>query len=94
MDKLFYVAWHLKGHGFIKKIRDVALHFKKDMMQLFWIMKEYNQSTKKILVAFAKLFHYTNDKTYKVEGIEVEVEVEVGKVEGKWRTEDCYQHNL
>ena len=28
----------------------------------------------------------------KVEGMEVEVkvEVEVGKVEGKWRTKDCY----
>jgi hypothetical protein len=67
------------------------MHFKKDMMQqLFWIMKEFNQSTKKILVAFAKFFHYPNDKICKVEGIEVEV----GKVEGKWRTEDCYQHNL
>jgi hypothetical protein len=53
-------------------------------------MKEFNQSTKKILVAFAKFFHYPNDKICKVEGIEVEV----GKVEGKWRTEDCYQHNL
>jgi hypothetical protein len=32
----------------------------------------------------------------KVEGIEIEVkvEVEVGKVEGKWRTEDCYQYSL
>jgi hypothetical protein len=37
----------------------------KDMMQLFWIMKEFNQSTKKILVAFAKFFHYPNDKICK-----------------------------
>jgi hypothetical protein len=43
------------------KIRNTALHFKKDMMQLFWIMKEFSQSTKKILVAFAKCFQYPND---------------------------------
>jgi hypothetical protein len=43
------------------KFRDAALYFKKDMMQLFWIMKEFSQSTKKILVAFAKIFHYPND---------------------------------
>jgi hypothetical protein len=30
----------------------------------------------------------------KVERIEVEVEVEVGKVVEKWRTNDCYQCNL
>jgi hypothetical protein len=47
------------------KFRDAALHFKKDMMQLFWIIKEFNQSTKKIFVAFANKIHYPNDKTYK-----------------------------
>jgi hypothetical protein len=26
----------------------------------------------------------------KVEGIEVEVEVEVGKIEENWKIEDCY----
>jgi hypothetical protein len=47
------------------KFRDAALHFKKDMMQLFWIIKEFNQSTKKISVAFPKKNHYPNDKTCK-----------------------------
>jgi hypothetical protein len=60
---------------FYNKLRDAALHFKKDMMQLFWIMKEFNQSTKKISVVFAKFFHYPNDKICKgpryIEGIEV-----------------------
>jgi hypothetical protein len=47
------------------KFKDAALHFKKDMMQLFWIIKEFNQSNKKIFVAFAKEIHYPNNKTCK-----------------------------
>jgi hypothetical protein len=47
------------------KFKDAALYFKKDMMQLFGVIKEFNPSTKKILVAFAKFFHYPNDKTCK-----------------------------
>jgi hypothetical protein len=65
MDKLFHVAWHMKGHVFIINSEMSLYISKKDMMQLFWIMKEFNQSTKKILVAFAKFFHYLNDKTCK-----------------------------
>jgi hypothetical protein len=34
-------------------------------MQLFWIIKEFNQSNKKIFVAFAKEIHYPNNKTCK-----------------------------
>jgi hypothetical protein len=34
-------------------------------MQFFWIMNEFNQSTKKIFIAFAKKNHYSNDKTCK-----------------------------
>jgi hypothetical protein len=61
MDKWFHGAWHMKGHVFTTKIIASALHFKKDMMQLFWIMIEFSQSTKKILVVFAKFFHNSND---------------------------------
>jgi hypothetical protein len=51
-------------------------------------MKEFNQSTKKILVVFCKILSLSKWQDLqgaKVEGIEVEVEVEVevGKVEGK-----------
>jgi hypothetical protein len=59
-------------------------------------MKEFNQSTKKISVAFPKkiIIQMIRPVRAKVEGIEVEikveVEVEIGKVEGKWRTKDCY----
>jgi hypothetical protein len=42
MDKQFHVSGRMKGHAFITNFRDAALHFKKDMMQLFWIMKEFN----------------------------------------------------
>jgi hypothetical protein len=47
------------------KFKDAALYFKKNKMQLFWIMKEFSKSTMKISVAFAKFFHYQNDKTCK-----------------------------
>jgi hypothetical protein len=57
------------------------------MMQLFWRMKEFNQSTKKISIVFSKkkIIQMIIPTRAKVEGIEVEVEVEVevGKVEGK-----------
>jgi hypothetical protein len=62
MDKWFHVAWHMKPWSCLyNKFRAAALHFKKDMMQLFWIMKEFNQSTKKISVAFPKKKYYPND---------------------------------
>jgi hypothetical protein len=47
--------------GLYNKLRDATLHFKKDMMQLFWIMKEFNQSTKKIFITFPKKIYYPND---------------------------------
>jgi hypothetical protein len=56
-------------------------------------MKEFNQSTNKVLVAFAKILSlskWQDLQRTKVEGIEVEVD----KVEGKWKTKDCYQYNL
>jgi hypothetical protein len=34
-------------------------------MQCFWIIKEFNQTTKKIFIGFAKKTHYPNDKTCK-----------------------------
>jgi hypothetical protein len=60
MDKRFHIAWHMKGHVFTTN-SETTLHFKSDMIQLFWVMKEFSHSTKKILVAFAKFFHYPND---------------------------------
>jgi hypothetical protein len=50
----------MKGHVFTTN-SETTLHFKSDMIQLFWVMKEFSHSTKKILVAFAKFFHYPND---------------------------------
>jgi hypothetical protein len=55
----------MKVHVFITNLEMLLYISQKDMMQLFWIMKEFNQSTKKILVAFAKFFHYPNDKICK-----------------------------
>jgi hypothetical protein len=42
MDKLFHVAWHMKGHVFMANSEMLLYISKKDMMQLFWIMKEFN----------------------------------------------------
>jgi hypothetical protein len=55
-----------------------------------WHMKGHVRAPKRSLLLFQKKFKDLQGA--KVEGIDVEikVEVEVDKVEGKWRTKDCY----
>jgi hypothetical protein len=38
------------------KFRDASLHFKKDMMQLFWIMKNLIRAPRRSLLLFQKTF--------------------------------------
>jgi hypothetical protein len=65
MNEWFHADWCMKHHVFSNSFRIASLQFKKEIIQLFWIMKEFSKSTNKILVAFAKFFHYPNDKTCK-----------------------------